>query len=692
MAGGNRDLKLSLRISTIVDGLKNLVGLNSEVKNLRSEAATPIPDPTHELAAGADRSSEAIGRMTKALVGIVSVREIFQFVDASVAEFARAESAFRGLEAVANNSGVGIGRAMESAQRLAADGLMSVAESSKALQNLLAAGYDISDAEKMLLRMKDIAIYGRQAHLALGEAVVSASEGIKNENSVLVDNIGLSKNLSVIWKEYAAQIGKSVAELTQQEKIQATVNGVMRETEAQAGNATKAVGGYQQRVAQADAETRKFMATLGELLAPLMAWAREFGVFIINDVAKPLIFAVQSMGVELARDMEILGIYKDALLSLDFSKVDELRKAAYERADEDLTRLAGKLDSGKLDFNPLGQSAKKAANDVSDASAQMAKAAQQAADERKKAVKEQIADAEKLRTALIKAFDDSIKSEEDYLKKAKQLRAEATARKSDGSVEGEASAMLDLIAAESKLQRIKASAPLEDVQAQAEQVKQLAASLNDEARATEAVNRAKLAEADALERAAAAESERQKALTEQQRQNDKRLTDLAASLKALENKDVKVSADTADATAAVEKFKYILDAIKDKTITLSVKTDGAEIPGHATGTILPGYGGGDRRLILAEDGEAITRKEAVAYYGRNFMAQLNAMRIPRFQSGGIVERVSQSSSAPQAGSGLQPVTLNFPGVGSWGVSARPDVVEEIRRTLAREALKFGRRG
>ena len=47
----------------------------------------------------------------------------------------------------------------------------------------------------------------------MGEAVKSATDGIRNENSVLVDNAGVTKNLSVIWEEYAASIGKGVGSL-----------------------------------------------------------------------------------------------------------------------------------------------------------------------------------------------------------------------------------------------------------------------------------------------------------------------------------------------------------------------------------------------------------------------------------------------------------------------------------------------
>ncbi len=688
----NQNLELALKIKALVDGVNNVKGLADDVRNLQQQSGRPIPDPTPELRAGADKTTDSVDKLTRRLAGLVSVAAIQQFVNNSVQEFARAEMAFRGLEAVANFTGVGIGRAMQEAEKLAADGLITVAESSKGLQNLLSRGYDIDQAVQTLTRLKDAAAFNRSAQLSLGEAVVSATEGLKNENSILVDNAGVTKNVSVLWKEYAAQIGKSVTELTQQEKIQAEVNGILRETEAQAGNAAKALGGYQGQMAQADAEQRKFAASMGQILAPITTGLRQFGVWIIENIAKPAVVFFQRVGVAAAGTAVNIGLIWDAIRNRNFEGLWGRLAENTQQAQDRMRELGDEMASGKLDFEPLGEGAKKAAADTGEAAAQMAKDAKELAKERKDSVNEQIADYERLRTELIKAFDGSLKSERDYRAQAKKLRAEAAAVRSDGSVEAEASAMLALIVAEQQLQRIKGSAPLEDVQAQAELVRQLAANLDDQARATQAVNQAKLAEADALERAADAEREQQAAITEQQRENEARIVSLQALLKDLESgKTVKVDADTGDATSAVEKFKYLIDSIKDKSITLGVNQTGAAagaIPGYATGTVLPGYGGGDRRLILAEDGEAITRKEAVAYYGRSFMAQLNRMQIPRFQTGGIVSSVA--SVAP-GGSGLHPVTLNLPGVGAWPMSASANVVGELQAVIARESLMRGRR-
>ncbi|MGD9949318.1 MAG: hypothetical protein AB7U29_12690 [Desulfobulbus sp.] len=42
---------------------------------------------------------------------------------------------------------------------------------------------------------------------------------------------------------------------------------------------------------------------------------------------------------------------------------------------------------------------------------------------------------------------------------------------------------------------------------------------------------------------------------------------------------------------------------------------------------LPGYGGGDRVLVLLEPGEFIVRKEAVEHYGEAYLEAINDMRV-----------------------------------------------------------------
>jgi len=96
------------------------------------------------------------------------------------------KNSMMGLESVARGVGEDVDRAKRAAQELAADGLMSVADAATGLKNLLAAGFSLDQAITLMERFKDSAAFGRQASLSFGDAVRSATEGIKNGNSILV--------------------------------------------------------------------------------------------------------------------------------------------------------------------------------------------------------------------------------------------------------------------------------------------------------------------------------------------------------------------------------------------------------------------------------------------------------------------------------------------------------------------------
>ncbi len=96
----------------------------------------------------------------------------------------------------------------------------------------------------------------------------------------------------------------------------------------------------------------------------------------------------------------------------------------------------------------------------------------------------------------------------------------------------------------------------------------------------------------------------------------------------------------------VDDLKKSIKDLKDKTITITTKyvSKGQKPSGYKTGGKLPGYGGGDRNPVLAEDGEWFIRKEAARKYGDSFLSAINSMSLPKFQNGGIVGRANLGGS------------------------------------------------
>ncbi len=160
------------------------------------------------------------------------------------------------------------------------------------------------------------------------------------------------------------------------------------------------------------------------------------------------------------------------------------------------------------------------------------------------------------------------------------------------------------------------------------------------------------------------------------------------------------------------------DMAKDRTMTLHVNrvedgqgyARGGQISGFATGGNpffggLSGYGGGDRRLILVEDGEHVIRKEAVAKFGHNFFQNFNRLvfpiipSIPKFMFGGkvaaTISRFANGGPVLSGGGGgvtnhhySSTVTVNVPANASASTQSS---AKEIARTVMAELERMNRR-
>ncbi|MGB3684961.1 MAG: hypothetical protein WA991_03950 [Ornithinimicrobium sp.] len=182
----------------------------------------------------------------------------------------RLQSALIGLDSIAGAFGENADAAKDAARSLAEDGLMTVADSATGLKNLLASGYGLDEAIQLMDRFKDSAAFGRQGSLEFGQAIASATEGIKNGNSILVDNAGVTKNLSNILVDagYSAQ---DLSKATDDAGVrQAIFKGILEETNPQVGDAARLAESAAGKEAQMAAQTEVLYQQLGLALQPAL--------------------------------------------------------------------------------------------------------------------------------------------------------------------------------------------------------------------------------------------------------------------------------------------------------------------------------------------------------------------------------------------------------------------------------------
>lgn len=204
-------------------------------------------------------------------IGIAfSVGAIVQFGKESVNAANELSSALTGLQSIMDGQGRSFSAAQKFIEGYTKDGLIPATNAITAYKNLAMRGYDDSQIQRVMVALKDASAFGRQASYSMGEAVQTATEGLKNENSILVDNAGVTKNVAKMWEEYAASIGTTSNNLTQQQKIQAEVNGILEESKYQVGDAARVAGTLTGQITQLSFNFNNLKVAVGNAINPIV--------------------------------------------------------------------------------------------------------------------------------------------------------------------------------------------------------------------------------------------------------------------------------------------------------------------------------------------------------------------------------------------------------------------------------------
>lgn len=216
-----------------------------------------------------NKFSSAMGVVGNAIGVAFSAAAVVGFGKTCVQVAKETQSAWTGLSSIVNGQNKSFSEANSFLQNYVSDGLVPLNNAVTAYKNLLSRGYDTSQIESVMSALKDAAAFGRQASYSYGDAIQSATEGLKNENSVLVDNAGVTKNVAKMWEEYASSIGTTANNLTQQQKIQAEVNGIINETRWQMGDAARYSEEFAGTTARVSASLTTLKTNIGHITIPL---------------------------------------------------------------------------------------------------------------------------------------------------------------------------------------------------------------------------------------------------------------------------------------------------------------------------------------------------------------------------------------------------------------------------------------
>lgn len=129
------------------------------------------------------------------------------------------------------------------------------------------------------------------------------------------------------------------------------------------------------------------------------------------------------------------------------------------------------------------------------------------------------------------------------------------------------------------------------------------------------------------------------------------------------------------------------DARVDKILTPQKKARGGLILG-------PGTSMSDSILARLSRGEFVMRASAVKHYGLGLLSRINQLSLPKFATGGLVPPSAPVLNTPSVSASTHQVATLTLNLGSDRFAVRTqdvDVVRELTKAMAREALKSGRR-
>lgn len=339
--------------STSVGGVALDLTLNKSAFN--RDVSNTVKSTTNSFKSAANTAESAFSSSFKKIGAVIAsafaVKQVVDFGKSCVQAAAEAQAAWTGLNSIVNGTGNNMGKAQQFLTKYTQDGLVAVEDAATAYKNLLARGYDTTQIENVMTALKDSAAFGRQSSYTLSQAVVSATEGLKNENSILVDNAGVTKNVAKMWDDYAASIGTTTNNLTQQQKIQAEVNGILTETKFQAGDAATYTSTFAGRVQQLQGAFSSMKTAIGKVVAPIA------NLFIPAITAA--VNAVTTFFTALARVLAIFG--------LEFPDVVQKASTVAGGAAQSIGAIGDSADETAGNLARTGSAAQKAAKKMNKA-------------------------------------------------------------------------------------------------------------------------------------------------------------------------------------------------------------------------------------------------------------------------------------------------------------------------------------
>lgn len=203
---------------------------------------------------------------------------------------ARSETLSLTMAVAGNNAGYSANEMEAYARTLQKMGI-SVVESKQVLTSLAAANIDMSRATQLARAAQDLAVVG---NMNSSQTLERLTHAIRTGNVQMLHRIGLSTTFMQGYKQLAAEQGKHVKALSDEEKMNARVTQVTREAIRYTSLYETAMQTASKQIKSMERYAQDLKTKFGELFTPALSGI----VFAITDVLKSLIEGIKDLSPE----------------------------------------------------------------------------------------------------------------------------------------------------------------------------------------------------------------------------------------------------------------------------------------------------------------------------------------------------------------------------------------------------------
>lgn len=165
--------------------------------------------------------------------------------------------------------------------RVVLEGLEKASQSSIAQRDLFLAAnkanlLGVADTQQELSQLLEIAVArGDKLGVSTTQAFDNIVTGLGRQSALILDNLGILINLEKSTKDYATTLGKTVSQLSEQEKKQALVNAVIADSQYLLKDGISVQSQNQNKVESLSASWKNFTDVLSAQTVPVLAEVSE---------------------------------------------------------------------------------------------------------------------------------------------------------------------------------------------------------------------------------------------------------------------------------------------------------------------------------------------------------------------------------------------------------------------------------